>query len=77
MREGRERHEDSRDKGFEAAARSGWRWAERVRRKGRRCRPTIPGGRAVGGLYPGCEVPGPSPDRVTSVSKKRGSDAEG
>ena len=38
--------EGSRENEVEAAARSGWRGVERVRRKRRRCRPTIPGGRA-------------------------------
>lgn len=65
------KREGSRENGIEAAARSGWSGVERVRRKRRRCRPTIPGGRAVGGLYPGCEVLCASADLAASVSLVR------
>lgn len=43
---GGKRPEGSRENEVEAPARSGRRRVERVRRKRRRCRPTIPGGRA-------------------------------
>lgn len=65
------KREGSRENGIEAAARSGWSRVERVKRKRRRCCPTIPGGRAVGGLYPGCEVLRASADLAASVSLTR------
>lgn len=43
---GREKQEGSRENELGEAARSGWRLVESVRRARRRCRPTIPGGRA-------------------------------
>lgn len=43
---GREKQEGSRENELGEAARSGWRRVESVRRARRRCRPTIPGGRA-------------------------------